>query len=270
MENLLLFQSQPKKAINLRLQVNIDVSFVNKLPEHLTIVHTSPDTTCNFHFSQNFDLGPEESHSVHKIRTTKIVVEEAPALDDSCGTFIISKSSRMAEVSVTEVDSLSISTPPMEKVVCEAEEIDISALVKQSETENYLDGRDISHEISRVSEPGDQNDNDMNKLMERIMKQRNDLDEILGREENEDKNIEEVKKPVLEEIFSDRKPAEKEENLEDAIPRDSVQAEELALKESSPVLEKSEDNIQITNETTKSHPEGSLTSSSIPNYLKLH
>lgn len=243
----------------------------------------------NFHFSQNLNLGPEESHSVHKIRTTKIVVEEAPASNESCGTFTFSKSSRKAEVSVEEVGSFSLSTPPMEKVVCESNEKTISAVVEESETENLLDKGDISQEPLLVSLSEDKNDDDMDKLMERIMKQRSVLGEILGREEtaeNEEKNIEQIipteqiEKPVIEESSANKKLDKKktEKKLEDEISKDleasKISSEPVQEKESSPIIEKIEDekakpialqNIQKANQATKSQPEGSLTNSSLPN-----
>jgi hypothetical protein len=109
-------------------------------------------------FSTNLYLGPE-SHSVHKLKTTKIVVEEAVS-PETCGTFTFSNISQKSEVSVEEVGSFSLNAPFVENVLTEHKESSFT-VVEENEAEN---------------------DEHMNDLMKRIQKQRNALDDIIDQE----------------------------------------------------------------------------------------
>jgi hypothetical protein len=117
-------------------------------------------------------LGPDESHSVHKLKTTKIVVEEA-ASPDATGTFTFVKSSLKSEINVEEVASF-------------------SPLIEEFESDNES-CRKMSRGISIVSVSEDEKisieketvetvDDAVEKLMQRIQKQRNVLDDIIGQE----------------------------------------------------------------------------------------
>lgn len=141
---------------------------------------------------------------MHKLRTTKIVVEEAATSPDATGTFTTSKSSRTSEFSIEEVGSLSLSAPFVESVVSAYKESMHNAVIEEIEGDSDF-GKKMSRAVSIVSVTDDdkaieEKDDEMDKLMQRIQKQRSVLDEI----ESEAKAKEEVvtkpeEKPKVEE-----------------------------------------------------------------------
>lgn len=173
-----------------------------------------------FPFSQNLDVGPEESHSVHKIRTTKIVFEETAPLLESSGTITISKSSKRAEVSIEESGNFLLNPLPMEKVVCENNELTISVVADIIDTEKPLEDRGVDKNIAMIYESKKPDtltseEEDMKELMERIMKQRSALDDIFRSEngERDEDKIEEI--AILN--SSENQNAMTEKNMNDEI-----------------------------------------------------
>jgi hypothetical protein len=113
-------------------------------------------------------LGPDESHSVHKLRTTKIVVEEAPSSpSEISGSFSFTKMAKSSEI-------------------MRIEEVESSCAVGlQSITETVESNDDIhlSPQKSHVASHTDADDDDgTGDLFECIKKQRNALEEILKTE----------------------------------------------------------------------------------------
>lgn len=147
------------------------------------------------------------------MRTTKIIVEEAAASPEVDGTFTYSQCSRKSEISVEEVASFSLNAPYAETTVSAHKDISIHAVVEETESDGEF-GRKMSRGISIVSvsedekiitekEHVEEKDDEMEKLMERIQKQRNVLGEILEQESvkaQESSSIEKAKEnSVVEE-----------------------------------------------------------------------
>ena len=126
------------------------------------------------------NLGPDESHSVHKIKTTKIVVEEAVSPEVS-GSFTFAAKS---EVCVEEIGSLTL-----------------NAIVEEVESDNDQQ-KNLSRGVSIISVASDvieeqikeTSDENLDDLMERIKKQRNALADIL------DENTTQIEEKVAEEV----------------------------------------------------------------------
>lgn len=144
-------------------------------------------------------LGPDESHSVHKLKTTKIVVEQAAPSPEVGNVFTFAKSSIKSETKVEEVASFSLNSPSSESVISEHKELLINAVIEEFESDTEV-GRKMSRGISIVSVSEDEKisieketveivDDEVEKLMQRIQKQRNVLDDILGQESS--KTVEE-------------------------------------------------------------------------------
>lgn len=201
-------------------------------------------------FPHNVCLGPE-SHSVHKLRTTKIVVEEA-ASPETCGTFTFSKSSRKSEISVEEVGSFSLSAPFIENAVNERKEISLNAIVVE-EIESDNDVKKSLRQISIASASEDErqsveNDDEMEKLMERIQKQRNALDKIIDEESSKNDDMEKKSTKVPEEAE------------EETTKSEDTQAVDEKQNEADEQGKKSEDETK-TMKQSKPQVEGSATNS---------
>lgn len=125
------------------------------------------------------------------MKTTKIVVEEASASPEICGTFTFSQSSRKSEICVEEVASYSLNAPFGESFVSDHKETLLSAVIEENESDHDL-GRKMSRGISIVScsedekiiekEEAEAKDDEMEILMKRIQKQRSVLDNIITKE----------------------------------------------------------------------------------------
>lgn len=105
------------------------------------------------------------------------------------GSFTFAKSSLKSEINVEEVASFS---PLSESVVSEHKELLINAVIEEFESDNE-GSRKMSRGISIVSISEDERisieketvetvDDEVEKLMQRIQKQRNVLDDIIGQE----------------------------------------------------------------------------------------
>lgn len=128
------------------------------------------------------NLGPDESHSVHKLKSTKIVVEEVVS-PEVTGSFTFAAKS---EVYVEEIGSLTL-----------------NAIVEEVESDNDLNI--LSRGVSIISVASDdkvvieeqtkeETDENLDDLMERIKKQRNVLADIL------DENTTHIEEKVAEEV----------------------------------------------------------------------
>ena len=156
---------------------------------HLPVILSCKNYSRIKYCTYQINLGPAESHTVHKLRTTKIVVEEASSPDmGGTFTFIASQSSKKSEISVEEVGSyrLENESMPSESNVT-IENVDSSSDIHQR-------SRQLS--IVSVASEDDKNksceDDGMDDLLTRIKKQRSDLENILGIERKlseESKNI---------------------------------------------------------------------------------
>lgn len=123
------------------------------------------------------NLGPDESHSVHKLRSTKIVVEEVVS-PEVTGSFTFAAKS---EVCVEEIGSLTL-----------------NAIVEEVESDNDLNI--LSRGVSIISVASDdkvvieETDENLDDLMERIKKQRSVLADIL------DESTTHIEEKVAEEV----------------------------------------------------------------------
>lgn len=139
-------------------------------------------------------LGPEESHSVHKLRTTKIVVEEASSSPEVCGSFTFTKSSKTSEVlSVEEVDSCSLNAPKIESYIdVHHKETSSSSVVEIKESKDDFQGTSSfsSRQMSIASVSEDEN-KDIDDLFDRIKKQRNALDDLMTKKAEAQSHVKE-------------------------------------------------------------------------------
>lgn len=159
------------------------------------------------------------------MRTTRIVVEEAASSPEICGTFTFSKSSRKSEISVEEVGSFSLNAPLSENVVSDHKEISINAYIEEMESDNDM-SRKMSRNISIVSASEDEKishekeakDDEMEKLLQRIQKQRNALDDIIAQDSTkvDDTEIDNKKSfDKASEAYKDENSLKIEESIED-------------------------------------------------------
>lgn len=153
------------------------------------------------------------------MKTTKIIVEEAAASPEACGTFTFSQSSRKSEICVEEVASYSLNAPFAESVISDHKETLLSALIEETESDHDL-GSKMSRSISIVScsedertvekDENETKDDAMEELMKRIHKQRSILGNIITEEatkveENDLKRKESLKADVSEIVEKDVK-----------------------------------------------------------------
>lgn len=246
-------------------------------------------------------LGPEESHSVHKLRTTKIVVEEAASSPEICGTFTFSASSRKSEISVEEVGSFTLNAPFAESVISAQKESLFNAIVEETESKDDLVTRKMSRGVSIVSVVSeddkscaedkviekvedvkvkveekikgkveakalkaevveklveskiaktDSNDDIVEKLMQRINRQRSALDDNLQRQEvsqvEEPKLTAEITEKKLDEVTKIQAEAPKVQEEK------SVKKEALKAQKSEEKVVKIEEKVQEEKSSKKS------------------
>lgn len=221
------------------------------------------------------------------MRTTKIVVEEAGASPEVEGTFSFSQCSRKSEICVEEVASFSLNAPFAETTISAHKDISIHEVVEETDSDNAF-GRKMSRGISIVSvsedekvstekEHVEENDDEMEKLMQRIQKQRTALGEILEQEtakaqehfnsEKTKENSENVTSVVEEEETEkiEEEEVSEEEDEEDLV-KETEKLVEETVKETEklveePVVEAIEEEPVVKEEAKPKHeqPEGSPT-----------
>lgn len=289
---------------------------------------------------------------MHKLRTTKIVVEEAASSPEICGTFTFSASSRKSEISVEEVGSFTLNAPFAESVISAQKESLFNAIVEETESKDDLVTRKMSRgvsivsvvseddrscaedkviekvedvkvkveekakgkveskvlkpEIEKLAEPKiaktDSNDDIVEKLMQRINRQRSALDDNLQKQEvsqiEEPKLTPEVTEKKLDEITkvqadvpkvqeqktvekealkaqkSEKKVGEKIEKKVDAKVEEKIQ-EEKPSKKSDLLKEKSEEKkievpekLPVKKEALEKAPEKALETPAVKTLTK--
>lgn len=193
---------------------------------------------------------------MHKLRTTKIVVEEAASSPEICGTYTFSSKSQKSEISVEEVGSFSMNAGTAESVSCKQEGATLNAVIEETVQRDDLVGRKMSRAISVVPVSEDEKsvaeekDDEMDNLMERIRRQRSALDDIINHEPSavEEKEVKtESKAPEVSTVQVEKEPEveEEEESEEEDIIKEPLEdslknLKKAPVEETSPAEEKAQ------------------------------
>lgn len=158
-----------KPSLNNLLSINITQSYVNKARRYIDSELLSNITSFHyhffhhtiFHFKFNNQIGPDESHTIHKIRATTIIFEEDSSFDEPViANIVLPNRPHATTLQVEEVGSFKLETNEQSVTYQVGSGDGRHGIIDEMDSDNehnYTQKRGASRNISIVSASEDEN-----------------------------------------------------------------------------------------------------------------